>query len=154
MQRIDLLIRNRVGVPIAAVETKRLRGKDAAWAESFLEQLFHYPSFRNAPFVVLAFLDRLYVGRNEAGTDGAPRLVRIAECDAVPIWEPYFRRVGLTSATIEPGPFETTVERFFQDVAADDSTPSAEPGLRLLREAAPEFLDAVRGGRVEAEAAA
>jgi len=81
--------------------------------------------------------ERLYIWRSPSRFDAPPDF----EIDASPVFAPYFERIGVQSAEIEPMAFEILVEWWLNDQirAAGGATPEA-----LARTGLVEALHGVR----------
>ena len=143
--RVDFLLRDAVGRPVAVVEAKRIYGWDDARVDEFLADVAGPCDWNAAPHAVLAFPDRLHLYRR--GEDGWEPTTRL---DARPLWEPYLRRANIPAGTVHAPTFEMIVGQFFTDLA-DGREPAAGPAGHPLKAAAGEWIADLTGGRVAAE---
>lgn len=123
----DYRIADANGQTLAWVETKRRFGTDARWAREWRRHILQqFPHFHERLLLILP--DRIH-GWNTPEPDAAPSF----SIDAVPLFTPYFERLGITSDEIRPMAFEMLVSWWLNDLMDDASshTPS-ELAQKLL----------------------
>jgi hypothetical protein len=132
---------DRSGRLAVLVEAKRRDGTDVSWASKLRRNLLAHGDPPEADLFVVVVPDWLYVWRASSPIDALPDHV----VDARPLLGPYFARVGVTAETIAPEAFEMLVSWWLDDLTRREVTEDS-----LIPSVLP---NAVRGGRIEREAA-
>lgn len=128
----------------AVLEAKRRLGTDLAWARAWHATAVERMVQPVAANVVLVVPDRIYAWRPGAGPTADPDW----SLDAEPWLEPYFTRLEIPVAEVDPKVFEAIVELWLQDVVQGQLPTGGhtQPARGLL--------DALRGGEVVTQVAA
>lgn len=145
VSQADFAVYDRSGQLAAVAEAKRKAGTSTDWAvmwfRNFLEHAQSTP-----PYLLLATPDTVYLWQR-ALASSPPRVLRGSD-----IFRTYFERSHLTAGDVSPQAFELIVGDWLHDVLSERWQPvNAEQSKPLVESG---FLDAVRHGRVESQAAA
>jgi hypothetical protein len=133
---------------VALVEAKNKRGTTPAWAAEYRRNLLsHNNDLGTADFFVMATPDRLYVWK---GTGSEPAVLEPTyTIDALPVFEPYFRRAGISPDEVDAYTFEFIVGAWLSELTLGHQEPASPSWLLESK-----FLDSVREGRLSYENAA
>ena len=149
--RADLALYDPGGrlVALAAVQNKR--GTSREWAAKTRRNILAHGGFSDADFFLLITPDRFYLWK---GAGIAPvELPPTHEVDAEAAFAPYFERTGVDPRSVGGYAFELIVAAWLGDVMRSAVSTEGRVDDRdwLARSG---FGTAVRGGRIEYEAAA
>ncbi len=143
---VDLELFSRDGQLRAVAEVKNRRGTSGDWAAQLRRNVLAHGGFPETEFFLMVTPDRLYLWKR-SGIE--PIVVQPAyEIDARPIFGSYFERAGVDPEGLSGAAFELVVETWLADLMRAD----ALSGRNGLAESG--FLEAIRNGRIEYEAAA
>jgi hypothetical protein len=136
--RYDFAVYDEQGRLSAVVEAKRRFGTDSSWARAWHEAQVENMDEPAGASVALITPERVYAWRPGAGATAEPDWV----IDAVPSLAPYFARLKIPVAEVDPHVFERIVGRWLRDVVQrqlpEGADADAEGGL----------LDILRGVQV------
>ncbi len=113
--RFDLAAYDRNGQRTLLVEVKR-RPTDTKWATEYRHNLIRGGFLSGPELFLLAEPDRLFLWTPHAPSDAPPTY----ELDARPLFAPYFQRVGVGPAQIQPMAFEMLVMLWLQELASSE----------------------------------
>ncbi len=148
---VDLELFSRDGQLRAVAEVKNRRGTSGDWAAQLRRNVLAHGGFPDTEFFLMVTPDRLYLWRR-SGTE--PIVVHPAyEIDARPIFAPYFERAGVDPDGLSGPAFELVVETWLADLMRADAL-SAQSAAERNGLAESGFLEAIKNGRIEYEAAA
>ena len=149
--RADLALYDPGGRLAALAEVKNKRGTSSEWAAKTRRNLLALGGFGDAKFFLLVTRDRLYLWK-DAGTDPV-ELPPTHEVEAEATFAPYFERAGIDSRNVGGHAFELIVATWLGDVMRPAAPTEGHTVDRdwLARSG---FGTAVRGGRIEYDAAA
>jgi hypothetical protein len=138
----DFSAYDAMGRRTAVVEAKRRLRTDSRWAAQYWRSLRERRSIPSSDYFALVVPDRLYIWKSSAPPDATPY-----EVDARPVLAPYFARVGVGPAQIEPMAFELLVSWWLNDLSRQEGETQ-----RLAPELARSgLLDAIAGARIAHE---
>ena len=149
--RADLALYDPAGRLVALAEVKNKRGTSREWAAKTRRNILALGEFGDADFFLLVARDRLYLWK-DGGTDPV-EVPPTFEVDVESTFAPYFESAGVDPRNVGGYAFELIVAAWLGDVMwpalsaeghGDDRDWLARSGFRA----------AVRGGRIEYEAAA
>jgi hypothetical protein len=143
MPRYDFSAVGLDGDVRAVIEAKGRLGTSAVWAAGFRRNLMSHAPFPATAMFLVVTPDRLYVWRPGLPPDAEPSV----ELSTSMILGPYFDRVGVTAASIEPEAFELLVSWWLNDLSQ-----SVSPTMKEQLEGTG-IADALAGARLEHEAA-
>ena len=147
---VDLALYDRSGRLAAVAEVKRMLGTSTEWAAKTRRNMLAHGGLTHAEFFLLVTLDRLYVWKG-AGTDPVPTPPTYV-ADPTAGFAPYFDSAGIDPQRVSPNAFELLVSAWLGDVIRSEDPPDEidrDQGW-LVKSG---FLDAVRDGRIEYQAA-
>jgi hypothetical protein len=148
---MDLALYDRDGRLAAVVEVKNKVGTSREWAAKLRRNIVAHGRFGAVDFFLLVTPDRLYLWKD---TGGEPTPVDpTCEIDARPLLQPYFGKSEMKRADVSGSAFELIVAAWLADLVRSTGSRESVAGQQpWLVESG--FLDAVRNGRVEYQAAA
>lgn len=100
------------GRPVAFFEVKRRYDTDANWARAWHQLILERLGNQVHAALLLVTPDRLYSWKAGAQTSEEPKVLQ-----AAPFLEPYFERLKISSAKVDPQVFEEIVGLWLRDVA-------------------------------------
>ena len=149
--RADLALYDPGGRLVALAEVKNKRGTSSDWAAKTRRNILALGEFGDAEFLLMVARDRIYLWK-DAGTDPV-EVPPDYEVDAEATFAPYFERTGIDPRNVGGYAFELIVAAWLGDVMWPALSTEADGDDRdwLARSG---FRAAVKGGRIEYEAAA
>ncbi|AUX21205.1 uncharacterized protein SOCEGT47_016840 [Sorangium cellulosum] len=142
--RYDFAVYDGQGRLSALLEAKRRFGTDSSWARSWHAMAAGGKEPPADVNVVLVTPDRIYAWRPGAGAAANPDWI----LDAVSWFEPYFQRLQIPAAEVDPHVFEAIVGLWLHDVVQGDMPADSDT------QRAQGLLEALRGGEVVSRVAA
>lgn len=144
----DLVLYDRDDEKVAVVIIKNRRNTTRQWAAEYRRNLTDLNLFRRAEFFLLATPDRLYLWKNH-GND--PDLISPDyEADGRQVFGPYIEIARLNPEDFSTYAFELIVANWLSELALEVEDSVRSQGW--LVESG--FLDAIKRGRIEHQAAA
>lgn len=149
--RWDLLVDNRDGQPVLAVEIKRKNNASSEWAAKLRRNILAHGTFPKAPYFLMVFPNKFYLWTEaEASLDHSEPNYTI---DAIPILQPYFERAGVTADQISGQSLELIISSWLGEVIHSEQFPeNLDNSQQWLIESG--LYAALAGGKLEHEAAA
>jgi hypothetical protein len=142
----DFAVYDRSGQLAAVAEAKRKAGTSTDWAAMWFRNFIQHAQ-STPPYLLLATPDTVYLWQRGLAASSPPRVLRGSD-----IFRTYFERSHLTAGDVSPQAFELIVGDWLHDVLSDLWQPvNADLRVPFVESG---FLDAVRQGRVESQAAA
>jgi hypothetical protein len=141
----DFAVYDRSGQLAAVAEAKKKAGTSMDWAAMWFRNFIQHAQ-STPPYLLLATPDTVYLWQRGVASS-PPRVLKGSD-----IFRTYFERSHLSPSDVSPQAFELVVGAWLHDVLSDLWQPvNAELRAPLVESG---FLDAVRQGRVESQAAA
>jgi hypothetical protein len=147
----DLLVDNRHGQRVLAVEVKRKTNASPEWAANLRHNILAHGTFPEVPYFLMAFPDKFYLW-SDAEVYQAQSLPTYT-IDASPILQPYFERSGVTADQISGDSLELIIRSWLGEIIhADQPSQNLDAAQHWLIESG--LYAALVGGKFEHEAAA
>jgi hypothetical protein len=145
--RWDLMVRNKIGMPVLAVEVKAILNSTPAWAAQFRHNLSAFGDVPDVPFLLMALPDRLYLWNNtKAENDDV--IEPAYSVDARPLFQPYLQRAGTQEAEINGSSLELIITSWLTSVMLRKPEELNKPEQWLLRSG---LYDAIAEGKIDYE---
>jgi len=147
--RWDMVVRDRNDRPVLAVEVKRKLDASPQWAAEYRRNLLAHGIAPEAPYLLMAFPDQLYLWNNNDSDPGEtqPTLA----IDALPIFGPYYERAGVSADRLSETSLEIIAETWLNTVLFREPD-HLDTSERWLVDSG--VYDALVGGKIEYEVAA
>ena len=145
----DLALYDRYGQLVAAVEVKAKVGTTGDWATRLWRNIATQDNLSDLPYFLLATPETLYLWKRDATQKGSQPTHQI---DLHPVLAPYFQRAGVDPQSVSGFAFELIVASWLNDLTHNSMSGESNTAPGGLTESG--FLDTVREGRVEYQAAA
>lgn len=142
--RYDFSVYDRRGRLLAVVEVKRRFGTNPSWAREWHAGVMERMDQPVDVNVVLVAPDRIYIWRPGADESANPDWI----IDAGPWFAPYFARLKIPLAAVDPRIFEEIVGLWLRDVVQGELPEDSDRG------SAGDLLEALQGGEVVQQVAA
>ncbi|MDJ0677939.1 MAG: hypothetical protein QNJ36_21570 [Calothrix sp. MO_167.B42] len=119
----DLLVYNRDNQLILVVEVKRKTNVSTEWVAKFRRNLLAHGIFPQAPYFMIALLDKFYLWTTNAGADfellSEPNYI----IDARPILKPYFEKAGIKAEKISEKSLEIIIISWLGEIMYSEKLP-------------------------------
>ncbi|MFN8483954.1 MAG: hypothetical protein U0768_13020 [Anaerolineae bacterium] len=141
----DFVVYDPDGQITLVVETKSKLDTSRNWATQMRRNILAHGMLPNAPFLLLAMPNRLYLWKN-SGT--SPELVApMYEVDATPFFRPYYERAQVSPENLSGQSFGLIVASWLNELLQDAGPANlSDDAHRFLEESG--LLEALRGGSV------
>lgn len=150
----DILVDNRNGQLVLAVEVKRKTGASSTWAASLRRNILAHGTFSQPPYFLMVFPDKFYLWSNNRFSDNQAYLENTEPdytIDASSVLAPYFERSGFTPEQVSADSLELVIiswlgeimtSRYLSETTCQSQQWLIESGLHA----------AIAGGKVRQEA--
>lgn len=146
----DIVLYDKYGQLTAVAEVKNKAGTSSDWAAGLRHNILAHGDMEPVRFFLLVTPDKLYLWRN--ARPGQADVLPEFELDAQPIFEPYFKRAGVSRDDASSNALELVVASWLSDVIrAADHPDALLEGQDWLTGTG--LLDALKNGRIEYEVA-
>jgi len=129
------------------VEVKKKAGTSVRWAAMMRRNLAAHGQFSEAPFFLLAVLDRFYFWKDK--TSSLEPLEPDFVLEAEPILRPYIEKTGFEANGLAESSLELIIASWLSEIVQENGHDCFAPDSNWLWNSG--FLDAIRGGKVERE---
>ena len=143
----DIAIYGRDGQLKLLVEAKSKMGTTPQWAARLRRNMLAHGDFPSAPYFLIAFPDRFYLWRQR------PAVPEIVEpdlaVDASPVLRPFLERTSSPDIKVSERGLELAVSAWLDWVISGPQPDEISEDEQWVNTSG--LLDAIRGGRVEAQ---
>jgi len=144
-QAIDFVAYDRRGRAILLAEAKGRFGTSEEWAGQLRRNILAHGELPQAPYFLVAALDRLYFWKRYGSEDeGRPDF----SVEAQKVLAPYLEKLGRPISEVRSQSFEFLILWWLTDLAGSSHPPLAQDSsVRWLTDSG--FLDAVKSAHIE-----
>ncbi len=147
----DMVVYDTSGQIVLIAEVKSRTEKSREWATQLRRNLLAHGLVPPSRFLLVALPDRLYLWKD---VGNGPELAEPTyELDALPFFQPYYTKAGVSPDALAGSSFELIVAAWLNELVQDGVIETLPPEARpALVESG--LLEALRGGRVALQVAA